>query len=133
MHPMFRGPLGEWLAAVGRKVGHIDVRVTEGRRTEARQRWLFAQGREAPFLDKPQVTWTMLSRHRWGLAADLAMIRKSTGEAIWADASWRWLYEQVPPAHFGLRHLAPTEWVHLELWHADAAIADADALALVQT
>lgn len=131
--PLFRIPLEAWLDAARAKVQHVEFRVTETRRTAERQHWLYAQGREEPFKKAPMVTWTRDSRHRWGLAADLAMIRKATGEAIWEVSSWSWLYRVVPPHEFGLRHLAPKEWVHLELWLADAAIADAQHLGLVQT
>ena len=133
LHPMFRAALQGWLIDVTSTVRHVDMRVTETRRTIDRQAWLYAQGREAPFQQAPTVTWTMNSRHRWGLAADLAMIRKATGEAVWEVSSWEWLYRQVPPAHYGLRHLAPTEWCHLEYRWADAAIEEAEALDLVQT
>jgi len=60
------------------------------------------------------------------------MIRRSTGEAIWEVSSWSWLYRFVPPEPYGLKHLGPTEWVHLELYLADSAIRSADALGLVQ-
>src|SRR5690606_33448758 len=130
--PVFRVPFLAWLAAAEAAVPHVEFRVTETRRTLERQRWLYAQGREAPFLDSPERTWTLDSRHRWGLAADLAMIRKETGEAIWEVSSWSWLYRFVPPEPFGLRTLQPTEWCHVELRFADEAIADASALELVQ-
>lgn len=130
---LFRAALEAWLTAARAKVEHVEFRVTETRRTLERQQWLYAQGREHPYQNAPRVTWTLDSRHRWGLAADLAMIRRSTGEAIWEVSSWSWLYRVAPPHEFGLRHLGPKEWVHLELWLADAAIAEAMHLGLVQT
>ena len=130
---LFRAALLAWLTEAKAKVEHVEFRVTETRRTLERQQWLYAQGREPPYLNTPQRTWTLDSRHRWGLAADLAMIRRNTGEAIWEVSSWSWLYRVVPPHEFGLRHLAPREWLHLELWLADAAIADAQHLGLIHT
>lgn len=122
-----------WLDAATRRLPHIEMRVTETRRTLARQEWLYAQGREEPYLGSPRVTWTLDSRHRWGLAADLAMIRRSTGEAVWEIPSWQHLYNVVPLAPFGLTHIAPREWVHVELQWADRAILDAALLGLTQT
>jgi hypothetical protein len=129
--PIFRYPFEAWLADARRTVSHVTFKVTETRRTLERQRWLYAQGREDPYLTVPEVTWTMDSRHRWGLAADIAMIRKSTGEAIWEISSWQWLYRVVPPEVYGLAHLGPREWVHLEYRYADEAIRD-QALGLHQ-
>ncbi len=131
--PLFYAPLEAWLLEASAKVQHVQFRVTETRRTLERQKWLYAQGREDPHRHSPVVTWTLDSRHRWGLAADLAMIRRSTGEAIWEVSSWEWLYRVVPPVDYGLRHLGPKEWLHLELWLADAAIADWRELGLTQT
>ena len=133
LHPLFLHPLNAWLAAATEAVPHVAFRVTETRRSLDRQRWLFAQGREAPHLNSPRVTWTLDSRHRWGLAADIAMIRKSTGDAIWEVSSWRWLYRTIPVEPFGLRHLAPKEFVHLEARYADEAIGEAGVLDLTQS
>lgn len=47
----------------------VDFTVVEGRRTLARQRELYAQGRTKP---GPVVTWTLKSKHIDGLAVDLA-------------------------------------------------------------
>lgn len=46
-----------------------DFTVIEGRRTLARQKELYAQGRTKP---GPKVTWTLKSKHIDGLAVDLA-------------------------------------------------------------
>ena len=133
LHPLFRAALAAWLAEAADQVRHVDFRVTEGRRTLDRQRWLYAQGRTPPHDRSPTVTWTLDSRHRWGLAADVAMIRRASGAAIWEVSSWDWLYRTVPPEPFGLRHLAPKEWVHLEFRYAEEAIAEAVTLKLQQT
>lgn len=122
-----------WLADARARVQHVDIVVTEARRTQARQAWLYAQGREYPYDKAPAVTWTLDSRHRWGLAADIAMIRRETKQAIWEVSSWQWLYRICPPEQYGLRHLAPREFVHLEYRYATEAIAEADALRLQQT
>ena len=133
LHPIFLHPFQAWLRAAEHAVQHVEFRVTETRRTLARQGWLFQQGRTPPHDRSPTVTWTIQSLHRWGLAADIAMIRKSTGEAIWEVSSWAWLYRTVPPEPFGLRTLIPREYVHLELRYADEAIAEAAALELERT
>jgi hypothetical protein len=128
--PIFRHPFEAWLREAQQFVNHVEFRVRETRRNLERQRWLYAQGREDPYLTVPEVTWTMDSRHRWGLAADIAMIRKSTGDAIWEVSSWRWLYRVVPLEPYGLRSIAPHEWVHIELLYADNAIRDADLVGI---
>lgn len=131
--PIFRVPFLSWLAAAEERVQHVQFRVTETRRTLQRQQWLYAQGRQEPFMNAPQVTWTLDSYHRWGLAADLAMIRRDTGQAIWEVSSWQWLYRVVPLEPFGLRHIGPREWVHVELLFAQEAIEQAQRVALVRT
>ncbi len=128
--PIFKAPLLAWLEEASDTVRHVDFRITETGRSEARQRWLYAQGRQSPHRENRVVTWTLDSRHRWGLAADLAMIRKDTGQAIWTISSWEWLYRVVPPEVFGLRHLGPQEWVHLEYRYANEAIREKDKLEL---
>lgn len=131
--PAFRIPFLAWLAAAESVLTHVEFRVTETRRAKERQAWLYAQGRQAPFLGAPQRTWTMDSRHRWGLAVDIAMIRKATGEAIWEISSWKHLYRVVPLEPYGLKTLAPTEWVHIEHLLSDELIEHAAAVQLVHT
>lgn len=131
--PAFRIPFLAWLAAAESVLTHVEFRVTETRRTRERQAWLYAQGREAPYLGAPRVTWTMDSKHRWGLAVDIAMIRRSTGQAIWEISSWQHLYQAVPLAPYGLTTLAPLEYVHIEHLFADALIENAEAVQLVHT
>jgi peptidoglycan L-alanyl-D-glutamate endopeptidase CwlK len=55
--------------------------VTEGRRTQARQDALYAQGRTAP---GQIVTWTRSSKHIDGLAVDLAPL-DDAGGIPWGD------------------------------------------------
>lgn len=131
--PMFRAPFEAWLKEAQSILTHVDIKVTETRRTLARQEWLYAQGREEPFLGAPQLTWTLDSNHRWGLAVDLAMIRKETGEAIWEISSWKWLYHVAPLNRYGLATLAPLEWAHVEYFWAAKAASSAKTLGLVQT
>lgn len=131
--PIFRIPFLSWLAAAETRVPHVEFRVTETRRSIERQRWLYAQGREEPHLNAPQVTWTMDSLHRWGLAVDLAMIRRETGQAIWEVSSWQWLYRVCPLEPFGLTHIGPREWVHVEFLFAQEAIEQAQRVALVRS
>lgn len=133
LSPIFKPLLEEWIKAAQEHAKHVEIFITEARRTKERQAYLYAQGREEPYLHSPTVTWTMDSRHRWGLAADVAMKRRDTGELIWTPTSWEWLYRVCPPEHYGLRHLAPTEWVHLEYYYSDEAIKNADLLDLQQT
>ena len=133
LHPIFRHSLKAWLDEVEARVPHVEMRVTETRRTHARQAWLYSQGRSGQYADAPTVTWTMDSRHRWGLAADLAMIRKATGAAIWEISSWQWLYRTVNPADFNMRHIAPLEWLHLEHRYADWVIQEAAELGVVHS
>lgn len=129
--PVFRAPFEAWLAAVREKVQHVEFRTIETRRTEERQAWLYMQGREEPYLDRPEATWTMDSRHRWGLAADWIMVRPS-GEAVWSVQSYKWIYRIVPPEPFGIRHIAPAEWMHVEHVFADELVEDAGRFGLVQ-
>lgn len=131
--PAFRIPFLAWLAATESVLTHVEFRVTETRRTRERQAWLYAQGREAPYLGAPRVTWTMDSKHRWGLAVDIAMIRKSTGEAIWEIPSWRHLYKVVPLEPYGLKTLAPLEFVHIEHLLSDELIERAGDVQLVHS
>lgn len=129
---IFQVPFEAWLAHVSSNVTHVDFVVTETLRTLERQRWLYSQGRYPPYENVPEVTWTLDSRHRWGLAADIAMIRKDTGQPIWEISSWQWLYRVYPLEPFGLKSLAPREYVHIELFLADDAIREASALGLRQ-
>ena len=133
LHPAFSAVLVAWLNHVSGILTQVEFRVTETRRTEERQRWLYAQGRTPPFDRAPQVTWTLDSRHRWGLAADIAMIRRSTGEAIWSIPSWEWLMKVGGHERFGLRNLAPKEFVHFELAPADWFVERAGDYELIQT
>lgn len=59
----------------------FELLVVEGKRTLARQKELYAQGRTAP---GNIVTWTLQSKHIDGLAVDLAPL-KADGSIDWAN------------------------------------------------
>lgn len=71
------------LASVVRRaleISQVDFMVTEGLRTIARQRELYAQGRTKP---GPKVTWTLHSKHLEGSAVDLAPV--IGGKVDWSN------------------------------------------------
>lgn len=69
LHPAFRAKLAKVLEEVAAKTGHPWV-IVEGYRSQARQTWLYSQGRTRP---GNIVTWVKSPRwHGTGLAADVA-------------------------------------------------------------
>ena len=124
LHPAFRPLIESYIKDVSKILTHVELIVTETRRTVERQSWLYAQGRYAPYQNTRVRSWTLWSKHRYGLASDLAMIRRDSGEAIWAEASWAHLLEVCPPEHYGLKNLNPIEWVHFEHVFADEMLKD---------
>lgn len=132
LHRLFLFPFEAWLARAQQEAAHVRLFVTEARRTEERQRWLYKQGREPPYEGQPKITWTLNSRHRWGLAADLAM-QRDDGSLIWTEDSWAWLYRVSELESYGLRTIAPTELVHVEYRYADEAIEEAETLDLTRS
>ncbi len=68
-----------WLRAQAR----LPAVITEGRRSQARQRQLYEQGRTRP---GPIVTNTLTSRHRGGKAFDIAFLGVSPNQAV--NAGW---------------------------------------------
>ena len=60
--------------------------ITEGRRTRARQRELYAQGRTTP---GPIVTWTLDSKHIDGKAFDVGVL-DADGKLTWPDDDELW-------------------------------------------
>lgn len=127
--PVFRYAFEAWMQTAQEQVPHVELRISETRRTLERQRWLYAQGREEPFLGKRVVTWTMSSRHRWGLAADWFIYRPRTREIEWGEASYLYVYKLTPPSLFGLRTLHG-DLVHLEHIYASNMVTDAATLGL---
>lgn len=102
--PALQDRLERVIERMQREFGH-DVRVVEGRRSQARQDALYAQGRTAP---GPVVTWTRDSAHRDGAAVDV-MINGGYDDA----AAFRTLARIA--AEEGLRTLGPRDPGHLEL------------------
>lgn len=128
LNPIFRDALEHYVAFAQQFTG-CEIRFGECRRSAERQLWLLAQGRA----NSERVrSWTLSSRHLWGLACDLILVDMQ-GNAVWDGETLASLYEECPPEWFGLKHLAPREYVHLELASADALIARADELGLYQT
>jgi len=132
--PIFRYAFEAWLNEAQATIRHIEFRVNETRRYADRQAWLWRQGREAPYLDKPIVTWTKESLHQWGLAADWFFVRLNQDgvpieNAVWEADSYRWIYRTVPPGPYGLRTIEG-DYCHLEYVLAKEAIAKADELGL---
>ncbi|MFO0272228.1 MAG: hypothetical protein ACK53W_17025 [Gemmatimonadota bacterium] len=104
VQPALRDRLERVIERMQREFGH-DVRVVEGRRSQARQDALYAQGRTAP---GPVVTWTRDSAHRDGAAVDV-MINGGYDDA----AAFRTLARIA--AEEGLRTLGPRDPGHLEV------------------
>jgi hypothetical protein len=114
----------------------FELRVGECRRTMERQTWLYAQGR----VNGEHVrSWTMDSKHRYGLAADLIIVNlgadltsSADDTADWSQLLWRAMYAAVPPEMFGLTTI-PQELVHIEAQAADLLIARSTALGVTFT
>ncbi|NJK42990.1 MAG: M15 family metallopeptidase [Pleurocapsa sp. SU_196_0] len=133
LHPEFLGRLERWLAAARVAFPHLEFSIGEGRRTLTRQRWLFGVGRTHT-LKSRVVTWTLLSMHRWGLAADIVIVRKTArGVAIWDTSVWQHVFAVIPPSKFGLESLVPTEWNHLQIVDANSVVARQSLKGLTQT
>ena len=107
LHPIFRAQLEAFVKEVQPHLRHaLELRIGECRRTLERQTWLYGQGR----VNGERVrSWTMDSRHRYGLAADLILVDlgddlTSTADdtADWSQTLWREMYAAVPPEIFGL-------------------------------
>lgn len=125
--PAFRTRLVAWLAAARERLPDISIQVTETRRTLARQRYLYSLGRTAP---GKVVTWTLESKHRWGLAADIVIVRG--GKAVWDAQAYQTLYRTVRPSSYALKTLEG-DLVHLEAADSDELIRRAQHFGLFQT
>jgi hypothetical protein len=130
LHPLFRARLERWLEQTRATFPQFIFRTSETRRTLERQKWLHGSGRPdvKPYgRPGPILTYTLMSRHRYGLAADLVVVRKVTPwRAEWDGRLWRGIYEAVPPAQYKLKHL-DFEFVHLEAEDADEIIKSGTA------
>jgi len=117
LNPEFRARLARVMTRMHDEYGHT-VELVEGFRPQARQDYLFDQGRTRP---GPVVTWTRSSRHTLGLAADLK-IDGSYGD----PAAYRQLAQVA--AQEGLRTLGARDPGHVELAAAGAAALEASTL-----
>jgi hypothetical protein len=114
LRPDFRAALARFLAAVEAAFPGYKAVVHEAHRSQARQDWIYQQGRTRP---GQIVTWTRDSNHLYGIAADWHV--QQGGKAIWDAEVYKRIYAAVPPELFGLETLAPTEYVHVQLANAD--------------
>ena len=82
----------------------FDPIVFETKRSQARQLWLYAQGRTRP---GPKITWTLTSKHITGKAVDIV-----SRSRLW---SWPEFYKALAEegARVGLKTI-PQEACHLE-------------------
>lgn len=125
----FQEALEAFVRYANARVLPYELRVGECRRSLERQAWLYSLGRGNP---GPVRSWTMNSRHRYGLAADLYAVDVATGQAVWDGDVWDEIYRLAPPQLFGLTTI-PQERVHLEHAYADVLIARADELGVVMS
>lgn len=102
--PALRERLGRVVARMQREYGH-DVRIAEAGRTQARQDYLFAQGRTR---SGPVVTWTRDSAHTRGRAVDLTI------DGGYDDVTAFARLQQIAQAE-GLHTLGARDPGHLEL------------------
>jgi len=107
LHPLFREPFENWLAAV--EAAGYDLLVYETFRTPQRQAWLYDAGRKRSPYGR-YLTYTLDSLHRYGCAAD-SVVQKN-GEADWNG--YKQLYADAPPEQFGLERL-DFEQPHVQL------------------
>jgi peptidoglycan LD-endopeptidase CwlK len=112
LHPTFRGRIERWLNAA--EQAGFDLFVTEGWRTEARQRYLYGQGRTR---SGNIVTYTLNSNHRYGLAVDIA-VRTKSGGIDWSASSYLSVYKAIPLEKYGLERL-DFEMPHIQLADSD--------------
>lgn len=131
LYPDFAERLQRWLLQASVEFPQFIFRITETRRTLERQKYLYSIGRTRQPLGKV-VTYTLDSMHRYGLAADIAIIRKATKQAIWDWGVWERVYTKVPPGKFGIERLR-WEMPHLQMKDADAMASEAERYKLVIT
>ncbi len=134
LHPEFLKRLNRYIAAVNVALPKYKLTIGEGRRTLARQRWLWSLGRTWWTRKFRIVTWTLNSMHRWGLANDLVLTEKNKPAiAIWNTEVWAQIYAVVPPSKYGLETLVPFEYNHMQIRDAEHVIATRALIGLVQT
>lgn len=126
LHPALQRRVERVIERMRSEYGH-EVELVEGRRTAARQDYLYAQGRTRT---GPVVTWTRHSRHTQGQAADLMV------DGGWNDPSAYERLNRIAQSE-GLRTLGTTDPGHVELapeWTArSGGIASVARVATVAT
>ncbi|CAM3265335.1 hypothetical protein DESA109040_05810 [Deinococcus saxicola] len=102
LHPLFRAPFEQWLAAVqawSKSRGIVPL-AYETFRTAERQAYLYASGRTRP---GPVITYTLDSAHELGVAGDWVPL--VGGKQSWDVGLYNEIYAAVPPGAFGLETL----------------------------
>ncbi len=112
LNPDFRARLGRVASRMRDEYGH-DVKMVEGFRPQARQEFLYEQGRTRP---GDVVTWTKSSKHSLGLAADV----KIDGSY---DNTVAYQHLAQIAAQEGLRTLGARDPGHVELSNRGGAAA----------
>ncbi len=112
LNPDFRARLGRVITRMSAEYGH-DVELVEGFRPQARQEFLYEQGRTRP---GDVVTWTKSSKHTLGLAADV----KIDGSY---DKTVAYQHLAQIAAQEGLRTLGARDPGHVELPNRGGAAA----------
>lgn len=108
----FRACLIRWLFQANAQFPQFEIKVGETRRTVERQNWLYRQNSPTRWVTNCDGINTK-SMHQYGIAADLVIIRKENGEAVWDSRVWRTVYAMVPPERYSLE-LIPQELVHVQ-------------------
>jgi hypothetical protein len=123
LHALTRGRFKNWKRQVEAEFPQFSIGITETRRSRARQNYLYGIGRTHHRNQKP-VTWTLESRHLYGLAIDWHVVRRLTGRADWNPDVFRTILERVPPERYQLKSLASIgDLAHLEVMEADHLIS----------
>ena len=107
MSDNFRKKFNPWRAEVSRK--YPNAVVFEARRSQERQKYLYAQGREKPYEKNRIVTWTMDSKHLSGDAVDIVFMNDWKLERIWP---YKDLIDMAK--NYGIENLAPRELCHFQ-------------------
>lgn len=117
LHSKQKAAVVAFIAAA--KAKGFDVRVSETRRTKARQAYLYSCNTASRWVTNCDGTRN-ISMHQYGIATDLLLYHKD-GTLNWDTRVWRTLYAQVPPAKFGLETI-PQELCHLQLAGSQAHV-----------
>lgn len=114
LFPAYRTALTTWLNKVTLAFPGLTVTPCETWRTVERQQYLYAQNRPGHWVTNMDgLAHTSLHQH--GLAADIMVIDKASGKAIWDTSKYLEIYKAVPPGSFGLETLIPSEYGHLQI------------------